>query len=550
MENFLSTAIEPTSLDYALPDTRHTAGFLGVSTDTWLRVGVITGLFAAVFWPNLRRLWLKDNPITGEDNWKHGIFVPIVGLYYLFVHREELSKAGARQFIWGPILRPSRAIAAAMMIAVGLGSHVVAAYGTGLIFSMLNAGSYALTALGVLVLLLDWSLAAVLFGIGFYVYGIYPGQNDYFKDLGMIICLFGIVLLLTGPQVMKIAWFPILFLICAIPWPGLVYSWVAEPLQNTAAKVAVHVLDISGVDSFVSGTKIVMLDAKLQPMRVLNVAEACAGMRSLMTFISVAAAIAFLSARPLWEKLVIVASAVPIAIFCNMMRISGQGLLDHYVSPQWSESFAHQFVGMMMLLPAFFMILAVGYLLDKMFIEEADDGHGPVAPRTVVALAARKPNTGGSEMQPVTARIIPPTAAPMARTAEVAAPAAVASVVVAAPVTPVQASPVQKAPLVARPVTAVASGSPVPAAKPVRPVAAHPPAVRAAQPANKPPVVANGMGSPALPAAQKSMRMPPPPPGSVLRRAAPIEPRIIDAPVPPKPPAPKAEVPPSPEADK
>ncbi len=104
--------------------------------------------------------------------------------------------------------------------------------------------------------------------------------------------------------------------------------------------------------------------------RALNVAEACSGLKSLMTFITVAAAVAFLSPRPMWQKLVIVFFAIPIAIFCNVMRVTGQGLLDHYVSPQLSESFAHQFVGLVMLIPAFILILLVGWVLDRLFIDE------------------------------------------------------------------------------------------------------------------------------------------------------------------------------------
>jgi hypothetical protein len=62
-------------------------------------------------------------------------------------------------------------------------------------------------------------------------------------------------------------------------------------------------------------------------------------------------------------------SAVPIAISCNVMRVSGQGLLDHYWSRNWSEGFAHQFAGMVMLIPAFFLLLLIGWLLDKIFVE-------------------------------------------------------------------------------------------------------------------------------------------------------------------------------------
>jgi hypothetical protein len=58
------------------------------------------------------------------------------------------------------------------------------------------------------------------------------------------------------------------------------------------------------------------------------------------------------------------------------MRVAGQGLLDHYVSQQLSENFAHQFVGLVMLVPAFVLILAVGWILDQVFIEESDDAGG------------------------------------------------------------------------------------------------------------------------------------------------------------------------------
>jgi exosortase/archaeosortase family protein len=121
--------------------------------------------------------------------------------------------------------------------------------------------------------------------------------------------------------------------------------------------------------------------------RTLNVAEACAGMRSLMTFISVAAAVAFLSGRPLWQKIIVVIFAVPIAISCNVMRVSGQGLLDRYVSHSLSENFAHQFVGLIMLIPAFLLILLVGWILDQIFVEQIDRRVVAIAPKVITRSA-------------------------------------------------------------------------------------------------------------------------------------------------------------------
>jgi len=398
---------------------------LGLSNATWGKIGVIAVLFAAVFWPNLRRLWQKTNPFTGEANWGHSICVPLIGLYYLYVHREELAKADARQFIWGKFTRPRRLWVSLAMIAAGAVAFVLSTkvpfFSGSMVLNTGLSGVVAIGVLGVLALVLDWSLAITLFGLGMYVYGIYPGQNDYLKDVGMVITLFGVVLLMYGWDVMRIAWFPIVFLICALPWPGLVYSWVAGPLQALAANVAVDVLKVTGVNAVCSGTKIIMSPPSVgMPPRILNVAEACAGMRSLMTFISVGAAVAFLSARPLWEKLCITVSAVPIAIFCNVMRVSGQGLLDHYVSEQLSESFAHQFVGMIMLVPAFFLILGVGVVLDKLFIDEVDDRDrwpappAPVAPVAAAPVASAKGQATAAAVAPVRPAAIaaPPRVAP------------------------------------------------------------------------------------------------------------------------------------------
>lgn len=290
--------------------------FYGLGMAAWLKIAIVTLLMVATFRFNLLRLWLKTNPFSGEPNWRHAICVPLIGFYYLFVHRDELLE------------------------------------------------TKAYTA---------WSgLGILLLGILLFAYGIYPGQNDFVKDFGMVVALFGVVALLCGWRVMKIAWFPIVFLVCAIPWPELVYSYIASPLQRLAAGVAVGVLRALNVTSLNSGTKII-INAKGNTWRTLNVAEACAGLRSLMTFISVAAAIAFLSARPLWQKIIVTFMAIPIAIFCNVMRVTGQGLLDHYWSQELSEGFAHQFVGIVMLVPGFFMILFVGWLLDVVFIEVVDE---------------------------------------------------------------------------------------------------------------------------------------------------------------------------------
>jgi exosortase len=437
----------------------------------------IVVLFSALFWPNLRRLWQKTNPFTGEANWQHAICVPIIGLYYLYVHREDLAVAGPRQFLWGSPKRRSRLVAGLALIGFAVVAVLAGNFmpGSSVKETLLTAIE-GMGILGALVLVMDWSLAVTFFGIGVYVFGIYPGQNDYLKDIGMIVTLFGIVLMMSGPAVMKIAWFPIVFLICAIPWPGLVYSWIAGPLQVLAASVAVMVLKITGVNALTSGTKIIIFGDTTANTRMLNVAEACAGMRSLMTFITVGGAVGFLSDRPLWQKITITISAIPIAIFCNVMRVSGQGLLDHYVSTKLSESFAHQFVGMIMLIPAFFMILMVGYVLDKLFIEEVDE-NDPVPQPGVVTIPEIKPTfvaPVAAAPAPAAAPIAPkPVAKPAPKVAAVPArPAAIPIPPVSKPLPrPNIVAGVNPRPPVMRPPNAPVRRPPEvgPAGKPMRP---------------------------------------------------------------------------------
>jgi exosortase len=376
---------------------------LGLKRSIWIQIAVITVLFGALFWPNLRRLWDKTNPIYGEANWGHAICIPFIGLYYLYVNREKLldpqpaqqplvSRAGLKVWLM---------MSMALMLPLALIHDELRK-----IFLPTAAAALAISAVLLPMSTLrkarpfferanlhsaGWFGGYIMFfGIAVFQYAIFPGQNDFLKDLGMVITLFGVVLAMAGWEVMKIAWFPIVFLVCGLPWPGLVYSKVAGPLQQLAANVAVWTLQLTGVEASVNGTKISMIGGN-GAWRTLNVAEACAGMRSLMTFISVAAAVAFLSNRPLWQKIIVVLFAVPIAIFCNVMRVSGQGLLDRYVSHSLSENFAHQFVGLIMLIPAFLLILLVGWILDQIFVEQIDRRFVAIAPKVITRTAVPAP---------------------------------------------------------------------------------------------------------------------------------------------------------------
>ena len=486
-----------------------------MSKAAWIRVGTIALLMGAIFWPNLSRLWHKTNPLSNQPdagNWQHAIVVPLIGLYYLYANREELLRAPVRSRRLGRGNRDKDLRTAGFMFLLTAVLPTVAVFALGLHDSVFGPRLFLAIALlfaNVLASLFIPSFVlglAVLFqGLAIALLGIHPIHSDFIWDLGMVVTLFGVVLMLAGWDVMKVAWFPIVFLFCALPWPGQVYSWIAGPLQTLAARAAVATLRFTGVDIVRSGTKMLMMvPNKLtgtDELRVLNVAEACAGLRSLMTFITVAAAVAFLSARPLWQKLIITLSAVPIAIFCNVMRVTGQGLLDRYVSQDLAEGFAHQFVGVVMLIPAFLLILLVCWVLDHLFVDEVDEyerqrlrlAGGNIAERKVIQIqrpAVAPAGAGalatapavGVPAAPRPAMTPPPRPAGFPRPAGNAGPVArtIQPGAKAPPPQPPPQGPAQAAgPQAAKPAAPRAPGSPQVPASPRAP--ASPQAPRAAQ---------------------------------------------------------------------
>lgn len=353
-------------------------GWLGLPVAAWWIAVTVTGLFVAIYWSNLRRLWLKTKIIGGEAEWAHATLVPLIGLYYLYLHLDELKATPVKPLL-GTDLSRQRFAWAGIIAAFGALCYLVFPHlpviGS-IVGGELRLAGIGLMALAVFAAAFDWGIGTLLYGLLVSAYGIYPGSNDFVKDVGMVIAIFGAVLALCGWGVMRIAYFPILFLFCALPWPGLFYSKIAMPLQELSAGGGVLTMRLFGIDAVKEGTTMMLnnvIDEKtLRPVEI-GVAEACAGLKSLMMFVSLGAAVAYLSSRPLWQKLVMVASAVPIAILCNMFRVSGMGILRAWGYESPLEGDAHAWIGLLLLVPGFVMLLGVGWVLDRMFIEEADD---------------------------------------------------------------------------------------------------------------------------------------------------------------------------------
>jgi exosortase len=175
----------------------------------------------------------------------------------------------------------------------------------------------------------------------------------------LVFLLAGIVLYLFGWAVLKILALPIGFLLFMVPLPYIVYDAAAFPLKLFISKVSVFVLKAMGVIVWREGNIIMF------PETILEVADACSGLRSLMSLAALAVALAFLSQKTAIKRTLLILSALPIAIFTNMLRVIATGFLAQYYGAAAAEGFFHEFAGMAVFVLAMVLLFVTGAVLRK-----------------------------------------------------------------------------------------------------------------------------------------------------------------------------------------
>ncbi len=138
-----------------------------------------------------------------------------------------------------------------------------------------------------------------------------------------------------------------------IPIPNLILQQFTFPLQLLASKLATGLLELVGVPVLREGNVIVLASMPL------DVAEACSGIRSLLTLITLAIIYGYLMETRIWLRVVLVCSAVPIAVAANAFRIFGTGLLVQYWAPDKAEGFFHTFSGWLIFVVALALLFAL-----------------------------------------------------------------------------------------------------------------------------------------------------------------------------------------------
>ena len=261
-----------------------------------------------------------------DENYSHGLLIPLVIGYILWSQRDKLAAVQSRpNLVWG---------------------------GLAIIFSL-----FAL-----------WAGVA--------------GAELYTQRLSLLLVLAGIVLYFFGARLLSLLAVPFVLLFLALPIPSILFNKIAFPLQLFASRCAVWSMSTIGIPVLREGNIIELKPLNSLDTRKLEVVEACSGIRSLMTLMTLAVVFAYfthprsenggspkgpfrwLRSYGFWRSAILVGSAVPIAIVTNAARVSGTGILSHYYGTQVADGFFHSFSGWAVYIVAFILLFAVGWVLD------------------------------------------------------------------------------------------------------------------------------------------------------------------------------------------
>lgn len=313
-------------------------GELGLHS--YIKIAILASLLCFLFRGELQELvhlWLTD------PSWSHGFLIPLFSLYFIHQRRREILGLEYASDPLAGLLRGARP-------------------------ARLLAGQTRPNYLGLLLLL----------GIlAFYVFNVVsPAGYAYFRPLSMIGALGAVVLFLGGWRLVRYTWLPIAFLVFAIPLPRRYYVGLTMPMRQIAASVATALLNLlHGVDATAGGVviDIVYKGHRLEPP--LDVAEACSGMRLLMAFLALGVAMAYLHYRPMWQRVVLLLSTAPIAMLCNIIRVTVTGFIYVLADPEYTQGIYHDMLGLAMLPLAFAFYGLLATFMSSLFIDE-DEGSG------------------------------------------------------------------------------------------------------------------------------------------------------------------------------
>ena len=240
---------------------------------------------------------------TVEEQYQHGFLIPIVSAYLLWQRRDAIQHAAVAPSWTGWLL-----VLIAMLCAV-LGE---------------------LSALFLLV------------------------------QLPIVLAIWGLILAAGGKEMAKVTFVPILILALAVPLPYFLDALLTWRLQLLSSELGVWFIRLAGIPVYLEGNVIDLGVFKLQ------VAEACSGLRYMFPLLSLSFIVAYMFRAPVWQRVIVFLSAIPITILMNSVRIGIAGVLVQNFGVEAAEGFIHAFEGWIIFMACTAILLAEVWLFNRL----------------------------------------------------------------------------------------------------------------------------------------------------------------------------------------
>lgn len=210
------------------------------------------------------------------------------------------------------------------------------------------------------------------------------GAELFVQRASLVLMLGSLLIYFFGFRLLQVAAVPLMLLALAIPIPQIIFNRIAFPLQLFASRCAVAAMSAFGIPVLRQGNVIELMPLGATQPKKLAVVEACSGIRSLMTLMTLAMIYAYFTRpKPAQTSVrdggrsspssvfstmrfaILLIAAVPIAILTNALRVSGTGVLAHYYGTRVADGFFHSFSGWVIYLVAAALLFATGWVLDR-----------------------------------------------------------------------------------------------------------------------------------------------------------------------------------------
>jgi exosortase len=176
------------------------------------------------------------------------------------------------------------------------------------------------------------------------------GSELFLTRVSLLGVCAGALWYLYGFAHVRIMFFPLAILLLMIPIPAIIFNQIAFPLQLLASRFGEAALVIAGIPVLREGNVIELANTSLE------VAEACSGIRSLISLLTLGIVYGYFMDPRLWVRYLLALAAVPVAIVANGVRVAGTGIAAHYYGVEAAHGFFHTFSGWLVFLVAFLML--------------------------------------------------------------------------------------------------------------------------------------------------------------------------------------------------